>query len=265
MKRYVIGLVTISLSSVIWAQPLRSDKGWAIHPQKTEADWQALTRGDNLVLGKLVTAQPAPNYQYTGSDLKQLTDGVLAGAEGRMWTDKRAVGWAYHEYVRLVLDLGQPQPVSRVLLRLQIIGKDNTLPRLTNLALSLEGDYYFPVRSLAEKVHPEDNPALSFEPLPTDPPGIYAISLDAGYRARYVRLDFTTHGILVCDEIAVMAATGAVGEIPPAPPGKREYFDNVFAYHLGRMGPGVAAGLRASRPMAADERHAWLARKVGVA
>lgn len=229
MSRLIWVLSLLSLCAAVSGAPIRSDKHWAIHPQLTPADWQALVEGTNLVAEKLIQAEPTPNDWNTSSDLKQLTDGVLAGAEGRMWSDKRAVGWGYQPYVRLVLDLGQSQSVGRVLMRLQVINKDNTIPRRIALGLSLDGNYY-PVRNLIEKVHPEDNPAHSFDPLPSEPPGIYAVELQAGYRARYVRLDFTTHGFLVTDEIAVLAGAGQGQEIPLAPKdkGKRDYFGNVF-------------------------------------
>jgi hypothetical protein len=212
------------------AAPIRGDQEWAIHPQLAPADWQALAAGRNLAGGRAVTYQPAPNYSYTADpdESGQLTDGQLAGAEGRMWTDKRAVGWAYTDYVRWTLDIGEPQPVGRVIARFQVLSNENTLPRRIALSLSLDGECYSPARSLIARVHPEDNPAHSFEALPTETPGIYAVALAAGCRARYVRLDFTTQGFLVCDELAVMAAEDAVQELPPAPRGKREYLDNVF-------------------------------------
>jgi hypothetical protein len=226
---------------VAMTAPIRSDKDWAIYPQVTAEDWQGLVAGGNLVAGQLVQAQPPPNDHNTGGDLKALTDGVLAGSQGRMWSDKRAVGWGYQPYVRLALDLGQPRPVGQVVMRLQVINKDNPLPKTITAALSNDGDAYTPVRNLSVKVHPEDNPALTYEPVPTDVPGIYAVVLNLGYQARYVRLDFALQGFLVTDELAVIPAAGAVKALPPAPPGKREYRDNVFDrrdQYLKMIAPG---------------------------
>lgn len=228
MTRRLLVLSCLALGAAALAAPLRSDKEWAIYPQQTPADWEALLPGGNLASGKLVAAQPAPNYIHSGQDLKSLTDGVLAGAEGRMWTDKRATGWAYTDYVRFTLDLGQAQPLGQVVMRLQVISKDNTLPRMLAASLSNDGEYYAPVRRLSAKVDPEDNPALTFEPVPTDTPGIYAVALNLGYQARYLRLDFALGGIMVMDELAVTPAAGAVQQLPPAPAGKREWQDNVF-------------------------------------
>lgn len=228
MTGRLLCLGCLMLCVVALAAPVRSDKDWAIYPQQTPADWQALIAAGNLAEGKAVQAQPAPNYTYSGTDAAQLTDGVLAGADGRMWTDKRATGWAYINAARLTVDLGKAQPLGQVVLRLQVIGKDNTLPSMIAVSLSNDGDYYAPVRRLAAKSNPEDNPALTYEPLPTDQPGIYAVALNLGYQARYVRLDFALHGVMVMDELAVTPAQGAVQQLPPAPQGKREWLDNVF-------------------------------------
>lgn len=210
------------------AAPIRSDKTWAIYPQVTPADWETLVQPGNLLAGKLAQAQPAPNDHNTGGDLRCLTDDVLAGAEGRMWSDKRAVGWGYQPYVRLTFDLGQSQPLGQLALRLQVISRDSTLPKTLTVALSNDGDAFSPVRNLSAKTHPEDDPARTYEPLPTETPGIYAVVMNLGYQARYVRLDFALHGFLVTDEIAVIPAAGAVQQLPPAPKGQREYLDNVF-------------------------------------
>ena len=133
-------------------------KGLGDPPAGTPADWQALIQPENLAAGKRVQAEPAPNDWNTGSDLGQLTDGVLAGAEGRMWSDKRAVGWAYQDYARLKLDLGQSRPLGQVVLRLQVINKDNTLPQTITAALSNDGESYAPVRVLSARTRPEDDP-----------------------------------------------------------------------------------------------------------
>ena len=95
------------VASTVLADPLRSGKDWAIYALAAPADWRSLIQSGNLAAGKPVQAEPVPNDWNTGSDLGQLTDGVLAGAEGRMWSDKRAVGWAYQDYARLTFDLGK--------------------------------------------------------------------------------------------------------------------------------------------------------------
>lgn len=116
------------LSDEAIAEPIRSGKGWAIHAQREPEDWTKLVAGGNLIAKKLVRTEAAPNDHNTGSELLHLTDGVLAGAEGRMWSDKRAMGWAYQPYVRLKFDLGKSERVGQVVMRLQVISKDSTLP-----------------------------------------------------------------------------------------------------------------------------------------
>ena len=228
MSRHVLLLSGAALCGAVWAAPIRSDKEWAIHPQLTPADWQVLVQPGNLLAGRQVQAQPPPNDWNTGSDLKQLTDGVLAGAKGRMWSDKRAMGWAYQKCARLTLDLGRSQPLGHVIMRLQVITKDHTLPKTIAVSLSNDGDAYSPVRSLSAKSHPEDDPARTYEALPADPPGIYALVMNLGYEARYVRLDLALHGTMVTDELALTPATGPVTQLPPPPKGRREYLDHVF-------------------------------------
>lgn len=210
------------------AEPIRADADWAIYPQAKADDWTALVQAGNLAAGLPVAAQPTANDHNTGGDPGVLTDGVLAGANGRMWSDKRAVGWAYQPYARLTFDLGQPRPVGQVVMRLQVINKDNTLPRTITISLSNDGEAYSPIRNLSSRSHPEDNPALTYEPLPADPPGIYAVVINLNTQARFVRLDFALHGTMVSDEIAIIPAPGAVQQLPPPPQGRREYLDNVF-------------------------------------
>jgi hypothetical protein len=228
MKTFVLALLLLLTAlPLAQSQPLRSGPAWAIHPQATPADWQALAPGENLVAGKLAAARPAPNCRDTGNDLTSLTDGFVVTGD-RLFTDKRAVAWAYTDHVRLVFDLGEEQPVGRVVIRFQVYNKDNTLPRMITLGLSRDGDYYYPARHLIEKMHPDDNPAHTFDPLPADQPRIFALSLDAGYHARFVRLDLTTHGTLSTDEIAVLAGAGPLATLPPPPPHEPEYLDNTW-------------------------------------
>ncbi|MGE0608246.1 MAG: discoidin domain-containing protein [Pirellulales bacterium] len=221
-----IGLV--SGGAAVAAEAIRSGDGWSIHPQVVEEDWQSLVRGRNLAAGRLVQPQPAPNDHNTGSDLKNLTDGGLAGAEGRMWSDKRAMGWAYQPYARLTFDLEKSQPVGQVVMRLQVINKGSTLPGKITVSLSDDGQEFSPVRDLSLKTNPDDDPRTTYEALPFDPPGIYAVVLELGYKARYVQLDFALIGAMVTDELAILPATGAVKKIPPPPQVTTEYRDYVF-------------------------------------
>lgn len=253
----------LMLANVIRAgEPVRSGDGWSIHGQRENTDWERLVAKGNLLAGRIVQPQPLPNDHNTGSELKHLTDGVLAGAEGRMWSDKRAMGWAYMPYTRLRFDLGEARPVGQIVLRMQVINQNNTLPKSIKVSLSDDRENYSPVRELAvegterERVWSSvlaarepsalaagDRRELSgtassipdasafgsrYAPLPFDPPGIYAVVIDIGYRARFVQLDFALHGTLVMDEVAIVPASGEVRAVPPAPKVETEYRDYVF-------------------------------------
>jgi hypothetical protein len=228
MLKYAFVLCALVVCAAQAAEPIRSDKAFAIYPQVTPEDWTSLIASGNLAAGVTVDPAQAPNNHNTGSDMANLTDGVLAGYQGRMWSDKRAVGWSYQPYARVTLDLGESKPIGQVLMRLQIINKDHTLPRTITVSLSNDGDAYSQVRNLSAQTHPEDDPARTYEPMPFDPPGIYAVVMDLNYEARYVRIDFALHGTMVTDEIAITPAAGAVQQLPPPVTFDREYLDNVF-------------------------------------
>lgn len=224
----LFALILLTVEAQAEQAPVRSGAGWSIHQQVEPLDWTKLVAKGNLVAGKLVQPQPLPNDHNTGSELKHLTDGVLAGANGRMWSDKRAMGWAYQPYARLTFDLEESQPIGQVVMRLQIISKGSTLPGKFTVSLSDDGKEFSPVRVLSVRTKPEDDPQTTYEPLPFDPPGIYAVVLNLDYQARFVQLDFALRGTMVMDELAVVPANGGVKKIPPAPQVATEYRDYVF-------------------------------------
>lgn len=238
MGLYLSGatLTMAAVTMATWAaqaQPIRSDDHWAIYAQDNhQTDWDALLTGENLALGAAVRLEPEPTYAPTrdDADREQLTDGSLSTiTTGHIWHDRTVVGWAYQESARVTVDLAEPRPVGQVLLRVQTsINGEDTTPRDVQLALSEDGRNFTRVRTLTKKTHPDDNPALTFEPLPPTEGAVHAFVLDAGYRARYVRLDFALSGHLVMDEIAVLGAEGEVAQLPPQPETEPEYRDNVF-------------------------------------
>ena len=221
-------MLLLASRTTVAAEPIRMGDGWAIHAQPVPKDWARLVERGNLLAGKLVSPQPPPNDHNTGSELKHLTDGGLAGAEGRMWSDKRAMGWAYQPYARLTFDLEKSQPVGQVVMRLQVISQTSTLPGKITVSLSDDGEEFSPVRVLSVKTKSDDDPRATYEALPFDPPGIYAVVLNVGYQARFVQLDFTLTGAMVTDEMAIVPATGEVKKIPPPPVVMTEYRDYVF-------------------------------------
>ena len=232
MTAATVALIAPLVALAAAAEPVRSHDRWAIHAQASPDDWQAVVQGTNLAAGRPTVLKPEPNYSppRDDADASQLTDGRTSNRQdGHLWQDKRSVGWAYQSCARITIDLGESLSVGRVVARLQTsIQGTSTCPKTIEVAVSDDAEYFQPVLSLSEQVHPEDNPALTFAPLPAAGAGVHAFVLDVGYRARYVRLDLATRKHLICDEIAVTAAESAVLPLPPAPAVEREYRDNVF-------------------------------------
>lgn len=230
MLLLTIAALMVIATSVFAQEPVRSGGRWAIYPQSGPEDFAPLLTSENLALGAQVTYLPPAGYPPTADegDATQLTDGAPATNPAHIFRDKASVGWAYQSHVRVTIDLGQVQPVGRVIMRIQTLttGQD-TAPDDIRLALSADGAAYAPVRSRSRKVHPADTPALVFDPLKPEEGEVHAFALDAGYLARYVRLDFAISQDLVIDEIAVLAAEAAEA-LPPAPSAGAEYRDNVF-------------------------------------
>ncbi len=225
-------LTSLIAAQIALAEPIRSDDHWSIHAQDSADAWDALITTENLALGAAAALQPEPAYGPTQDerDAAQLTDGALSTrADQHIWHDRSVVGWAYQEHVRVTLDLGEVQPVGQVVMRVQtsITGQD-TAPNDIQLALSADGEHFTRVRTLTKKTHPEDNPALTYEPIEPTDGSVHAFAMDARYRARYVRLDFAVWKYLVIDEIVVLAAEGEVTELPEPPQVGPEHRDNVF-------------------------------------
>ncbi len=221
--------VTVQLAA---AEPIRESGHWSIHAQDDAAVWEQLTAGENLALGAEATLLPEPTYAPTRDedDAAQLTDGALSSiATGHIWHDRSVVGWAYQEHARVVLDLGEVQPLGELVMRIQtsISGQDAS-PKDLQVALSADGEHFTTVRTLTKRTHPEDNPELTWEAIEPDDGSVHAFALDLGYEARYVRIDFAAATFLVMDEIVVLAAGGEVAQLPEPPETELEFRDNVF-------------------------------------
>lgn len=207
------------------ALPVQSAEHWAIHAQHARTDWRAVTEGENLALHRPVKFQPAPNYASISKtdDSKQLTDGEVvrpsdSHGDSHLWEDRRAVGWTGQPHVRMIVDLGVVKPVGRVAIRFQTaINNEDITPTQLKLALSDDGNRFYPVRTLTGKIHPGDSEARTFNPLPAADAGVHAITLEAGFAARFVQIDIESRGTVLCDEIAVLEADDAVPSLSGAP------------------------------------------------
>jgi len=233
MRTLIVALLVVLVGARVAAgQAIRSHDHWSIHAQESPAAWDTLMAAENLALGATAALEPEPTYAPTqdDGDAEQLTDGVLSERDDQhIWHDRSVVGWAYQEHVRVTIDLGAAQSVGQVVMRIQtsIAGQD-TAPDDIQLALSADGRHFAGVRTLTKRTHPEDNPALTFEAIEPTDGSVHAFVIVAGYRARYVRLDFAIGDHLVMDEIAVLASEGEVAELPAPPDVEPEHRDNVF-------------------------------------
>jgi len=130
--------------------------------------------------------------------------------------DRQArAGWAYQEAARLTLDLGQSQPLGQVSCACRSSAR-------TTRSQDRHGVAQPRWRHLLAGVQPlgQDPPGRQPGPDLRAPahrsPGIYAVVLNLGYEARYVRLDVALQGIMVTDELAILPAARAVRPLPAA-------------------------------------------------
>ena len=90
--------------------------------EQARAQWQKLTQGEELARGKKVLFSPPPNYHLTTdeNDPYDLTDGTLSSrTDDRVWFNTDAVGWYQIAAagVQMVIDLGSPQPIGQIAIR----------------------------------------------------------------------------------------------------------------------------------------------------
>ena len=116
--------------------------------------WLDRTQGVDLARGKRLTFSPAPDYRLTRSetDTTDLTRGRLTTrADDRVWFDSNAVGWynSGRNDVLIKLDLGQAEPVEKVVIRLLGGTTGNfKFPRLLSAAVSKDGKLYHEAASM---------------------------------------------------------------------------------------------------------------------
>ncbi|HRU05280.1 MAG TPA: discoidin domain-containing protein, partial [Candidatus Brocadiia bacterium] len=176
--------------------------------------WMERTQGENLALGKPVRFSAAPDYRLTvkgGTDEKDLVDGKLSSRlDDRIWFAADAVGWYMHPTTtyNILIDLGQVQPVDRVVGRFLGGRAGLAFPKSFRAVVSEDGKTFYAVSSL-EKLQPgekDQSDWKSFYFLPEDGVAyVYPFLLPVRTKARYVGLSVTgASGAVFSDEIAVI-------------------------------------------------------------
>ncbi len=145
----------VSSMQTVSAQDEETKARWESQKTKDRELWNARTVGENLALGKTVQLIPKPDYRLTvrgDSDSTDLTDGVLSTAPwDRLWFDSKSVGWYFADglerFVRL--DLGQIQPIERVVIRcLGGSGHNFRFPKQFEVWVSRDGREWFQAASM---------------------------------------------------------------------------------------------------------------------
>lgn len=180
--------------------------------------WLELTQGKNVALGKPVQFVPAPDYRLTTDpgDTMDLTDGKLSSrADDKLWFDREAVGWYFGggpSYLRL--DLGQEQPVAKVVIRcLGGTSGNFKFPARFELFVSRDGKHYHEAASM-QKLMPNEAAQSDFvrdyyleENASQYSTRVYPFALTANADARYVLLKITgASDSIFTDELAVIKA-----------------------------------------------------------
>lgn len=104
----------------------------------------------NLALGRPCVFSTAPNYPLTmdPGDPGQLTDGEHASRVGRLWTDKKTVGWQRVGSVSITVDLGEARGISGVAFTTAAGSGGVSWPRFLDVLVSDDGESFFHVGNL---------------------------------------------------------------------------------------------------------------------
>lgn len=178
--------------------------------------WATATSGTNLAAGRPVWFSQKPNYlrySKTGHENK-LTDGTLSPrATGEIWFSEETVGWSSgpEQGVDLMIDLGQPERIDRVVSR--FVGGKRTptqgYPAELTILLSNDGKSFYQT-TRRQKVNDgeaelaQSSPDQYFYFPETGTVFVEPITLPVGATARYVVLRIRGESNFVwMDELAV--------------------------------------------------------------
>ncbi len=185
---------------------------------ESRAQWQKLTEGEDLARGKKVQFYTPPNYRLTtdDNDPYDLTDGQLSSREDdRVWFNQDAVGWyqgiGITNGVLMVIDLGSPQPVGQIAIR--VLGGHEQgsldLPNSAQFLASLDGERYHTLQSMV-KLNPAEREQADGKTgyyVPEEGRAfMYPLVCREAVTARYVAIRVTPLNSLFTDQISVLKA-----------------------------------------------------------
>lgn len=190
--------------------------------RKNREMWLNETAGENLAFGKETVFSTRPDYRLTqdDNDRLDLTDGKLSSRkDDHIWFDRAAVGWQQTP-ANLMIDLGEVQPVGKVVVRFLGGAAQNGLrfPRRLELVVSEDGKTFYRAATLSKLMLGEKD--RGGEPgvflLPEEGQAyVYPLALgDLRTKARFIGLQINADiGFVFADELAVLKGDFAADEI----------------------------------------------------
>jgi hypothetical protein len=202
----------------IEAQKLSAEEGKLVSPKTNRELWRNRIQGVNLAAGKKVIFDPKPNYELTvkgDSDETDLTDGKLGKENDMLWFDEEAVAWfRAYDGVTIMVDLGEVQPVSKAVIRINGGRLEGTnFPKKLEAWISKDGKNFYPSAAMtkvaATEYYLSDWKSLYYLPESEETVGthyVYPFELAVNADARYVavRAPVYTGLMMICDELAVI-------------------------------------------------------------
>jgi hypothetical protein len=217
-------------------------------PTASDREWQRLTHGENLALGKRVQLTPEPTYHLTRdeNDPLDLANGTVSSAsrnDDRIWFNKDAAGWTAstgnRTAVLMAIDLGSEQPVGKIAIRI-LGGREQgslELPSAIEFLASADGKNYHSLQRMV-KLMPAESDQSDFKTafyVPEEGKAfVHTFVSNEAVRAHYVAVRVTPQSGFFADEIAVLKAenAGAVKELA-AYPTTRVFTDGVVVIPKG--------------------------------
>lgn len=216
MKRSIMLFVLFALISVVpsCAQQVDLPDDPADYGQFYYEQWQALTEGENVAAGRRFEFNIPSNYYICqeGDNGAELTDGWLNMRENwKIWFSRKVAAWRGADRVNAWVDLGEAQPIDRVVVRCQ--GRPMFPPRKTEVYASNDGETWRLVNT-AHAGRIDEGEDSYYVPL--EGVFVYPMPVDVGVRARYLGLRMFLGGTLVIDEVAIMKGADDLPDLAAA-------------------------------------------------